>query len=581
MRNNFKIMLKRKISLIFILFGSINFIFAQDIPQHISYSRIYDFIDEMANEGWIELNSVVKPYSRTFISDKLIQINSSIEKLNKRQQSEVRFFLEEYALEQNRLPEFDFSLSEGETHRLDGIPPIFTYNDSLLRARVQPILGMHIYSNSQGQIYHRWFGADFQAMLGKNVSVYGSLRDNSFEASKSNLNPRLSSPHYLTQFNGYEYKEPNDFSDSRGGIKLSFKWGSIGLMKDNVVWGDSYNGSNIISGRTPSFPMINLKIKPAKWFELNYIHGWLVSNVVDSARFYVENDIKKWYRNHNKFIAANMFTFTPVSKLNISFGNSIIYAEDNVQPAYLIPIAFYKSMDHTLTKGIATENQNSQLFFNISSRNIKHVHLYSSLFFDEIKLNRFQSSVAENNPFSLKIGGKISNFPIQNISVIAEYTRTNIINYKHSISALTYASNSYNLGHYLGDNSQEIYASIIFKPIRGLDLSVYYLQAKHGNEYDYLRRSSDGNIREIISQPFMNDVIWTNETIGFKALYEVMNNTYAIVNIDLSNIQARDAVSDPIGGELRMTQQEVLNYFTPQFLRGKNTNITVGLSFGF
>lgn len=44
-----------------IVFLSVNLSFAQDIPQHISYTRIYDFIDELANDGFIELNSVIKP----------------------------------------------------------------------------------------------------------------------------------------------------------------------------------------------------------------------------------------------------------------------------------------------------------------------------------------------------------------------------------------------------------------------------------------------------------------------------------------------------------------------------------------
>ncbi|MFV0392450.1 MAG: hypothetical protein ACK5KP_11325 [Paludibacteraceae bacterium] len=575
----------------FLLFTSlliVNHVTSQDIPQHISYSRIYDFMDELANDGIIEINSVVKPYSRNFIAEKLTQAIAQDTVLNLRQKREIEFFLEEFSLEQNRLPEHEFSILQREKTGISLIPPVYHYRDSMFRARIQPILGMNIYSNSRGNITQRWYGVDFQAMIGKHVSVYGSLRDISF-AGKSKLEEyansttfqRLSEPTYLTNFPGYQYKEPSDFSDSRGGIKLGWNWGSVGLVKDNIVWGDNYNGSNVISGRVPSFPMITLNLKPAKWFEMNYIHGWLTSNVVDSAKFYIENDVKKWYRNHNKFIAANMFTFIPVSKLNISFGNSIIYAEDNVQPGYLVPIAFYKSIDHQQTKGIATENQNSQLFFNISSRNIKHLHLYSSVFVDEIKFSRFQSSSAEKNPISFKLGGKITNFPIENLNVTTEFTRTNIINYKHSIEAITYASNSYSLGHYLGDNAQEFYASIGYKPVRGLDLTVFYLDAKHGNEYNFARRGEDANIRRIISQPSLGDIIWSNKTFGFKALYEIFQNGYAVVNIENSDIQGHDAENEAITGERRMAAQETLNYFTPPFLQGNNTTITLGFSFGF
>ncbi|MBP1662966.1 MAG: hypothetical protein H6Q19_106 [Bacteroidetes bacterium] len=568
-------MVKKTILILNILFIAV-ISFAQNIPQHISYTRIYDFVDELANDGFFELNSAVKPYSRLFITEKLLESKRYEEKLNERQKRELYFFLEDYAPEQDRLPEFEFPLIENENFRLDLYPPIFNYKDTLFRARIQPILGMNIYSNKQGRITQRWFGIDFQSMIGKNLSIYGSLRDISFSGG------RLSEPSYLTNFPGFEYKEPSDFSDSRGGITYGWKWGSIGLIKDNIVWGDNYNGSNILSGRVPSFPMINFSVKPACWFEMNYIHGWLVSNVVDSSHYYVENGVKKWYRNHNKFIAANIFTLTPFRNFNFSFGNSIIYAENNVQPGYLLPVAFYKSIDHTMTKGIATENQNSQMFFNISSRNIRHLHLFSSVFIDEMKFSRFKPSSAEKNPISLKLGAKVNNFLIDNTNFTAEYTRTNIINYKHSIDVLTWASNDYNLGHYLGDNTQEIYLSAGYKPMRGLDINLSYLNAKHGNEYNYLRRENNqAVINDIISQPSPGDVIWKNQTLGLKLVYELFNNGYAVINVENSNIQGFDAQSEPITGERRMTAKEVLNYYTPVFLQGKNTTLTVGFSLGF
>lgn len=555
--------------------------YTQDIPQHIDYTRIYDFIDELATDGYFELNSVIKPYSRQIIAQKLKIAQSKEEYMNKRQRDELYFFLDEFALENDSLPIHTMPLYEGKNSSIGLVPPIFQYRKQMFKARIQPILGMHIYKNQIGQINHRWFGADFQATIGKHLSIYGSLRDNSFSTADS-ISPRLSNPTYLTTFNGYEYKEPNDFSDSRGGIKLSWDWGSIGLIKDNVVWGDNYHGANILGGRTPSFPMFTMRVKPAAWFELNFIHGWLVSNVVDSARFYVENGTKRWYRNHNKYISANMFTLSPIPYLYLSFGNSIIYAEDNVQPAYLLPISFFKSIDHTLTKGIGTENQNSQLFINISSRNIDHIHLYASAFVDEMKMNRFSPSSKEKNPISYKIGTKISNLWIKNYHLTMEYTRTNIINYKHSIDAITYASNNYGLGHYLGDNAEEFFTQLTIKPIRGLDISLQYLNARHGNEYEYIRRIGKTNIiKSIISQPSLGDIIWRNQTIGLKALYEISQNIYALVNIENSNIEGIDATSSPITGEKRMTAKEVLEYYTPEFLRGKNTTVTIGLSFGF
>jgi len=552
------------------------FLSAQDIPEHISYTRIYDYLDELATDNIIELNSVAKPYARTFIAEKLLQAQSKKDKLNKRQRDELRFFLNEYALEQDKLPSTNLTISRNENLTFAGIQPALSYRDSLFRVKITPLLGMHITRNSNGTITKRWYGAEFQAMFGKHLSVYGSLRDISVDG------PLLARPGYLNDFPGYEYKESasgGDFSDSRGGIKYAWKWGSIGLVKDNVIWGDNYHGSNILSGRAPSFPMLTLHLKPAKWFEMQYFHGWLVSDIIDSTRYYMDNLGAKHYRMKNKFIAANMFTFTPVDKLNLSIGNSIIYAEDNVQPGYFIPIAFYKSIDHTLTKGLNLENQNSQVFLNFSSRNIKHLHLFTSVYADEISWGRFAPNSEQRNPISYKIGADVSNFPIENLSVVAEFTNTNIINYKHSIPALTWASNGYNLGNYLGDNSREIYLAMRYKPIRGLDLNLSYINAKHGNEYNYVR---DGHaVDKIISQPSLGDITWSNKTVTFNAQYEVFSHAYAIVNVAYSNIQGYNLTSTPIVGEVRKTAQGYLDLFTPDFLQGKNTTVTIGFSLGF
>jgi len=576
-------MKKSVLSLLFILF--VFAVHSQDIPEHISYTRIYDYLDELATDGIIELNSATKPYSRSFIAEKLLEAQNE-KGLNKRQQDELRFFLNEFALEQNKLPETMLTLARNSQLTLAFLQPAFNYGDDNFRARISPILGMHIYSNQNGIITKRWYGADFQAMIGKNLSIYGSLRDMQVDGTRLTNLPvsgsLLARPSYLNDFPGYEYKESNlggDFSDSRGGIKYAWNWGSIGLVKDNVIWGDNYHGSNILSGRTPSFPMLTLHLKPAKWFEMQYFHGWLVSNVLDSTRYYLDNLNAKHYRMTNKFIAANLFTFTPVRNLNLSIGNSIIYAEDNVQPAYFIPIAFYKSIDHTLTKGLGLENQNSQVFLNLSSRNIKHLHLFTSVYADEITWGRFLPSSAEKNPISYKVGAELTNFPVDNFSLIGEFTRTNIINYKHSIPAITWASNGYNLGSYLDDNSQEIYVALRYKPVRGLDLSLSYMDAKHGNEYDYVR---DGHaISKIISQPSLGEITWSNQTIGFNAQYEVVNNVYAIINVTYSDIRGYDITSTPIVGEVVKNAQGYLNLFTPAYLQGKNTTIMLGFSFGF
>ena len=569
-------------------FFTIFTVYSQSVPQDISYTRIYDFVDELAIDGVIDISSVVKPYTREFIAQKLLEASRKKSLLTKRQRDDLDFFLNDYALECDTLPKSHLKLVQNQNWNVAFVQPAVNYKDDSFKFRVSPLLGINILSNDNGIIVKRWFGADMQMTIVNHISVYGSLRDNSFNGNYLNNLPanaaRLSKPSYLNNLPGCEYKEAEyggDFSDVKGGIKLFANWGSIGLIKDNIIWGDNYHGSNIISGRAPSFPMISLNLKPVSWFELNYIHGWLVSNVIDSTYYYVENynngTEKKYYRPANKFIAANMLTFTPIKKLNISLGNSIIYSERNVQAAYFIPIAFYKSIDHLLTKGLGVENQNSQMFANISSRNIKHLHLYGSLFIDEFSLERLKPDNPENNPISYKIGMNFSNFPFKNISFIGEFTRSNIITYKHSIETLTWASNGYNLGHYLGDNSQEIYVALNYKPVRSLNINLSYTNAIHGNEYEYIRKQ----IEETIAQVPLKDITWRNEIIGLEALYEIWNNAYATFSVEYNNARGYDITSPTISSEVRKDAQGYLDMYTPAFYQGENITFAIGLGFGF
>ncbi len=581
-----------------LMIGAITFttLSAQHINQHITYTQIYDFIDELATDGYIQVNSAVRPYTRDFIAQKLEEASHCQETMSKRQRSDLAFYLNDYAVERDTLPKAYVHWTDKKNFDLALVQPAFHYQNKLFKCRIVPLLGMDIIANQKGGIAKRWYGADLQMDIANHLSVYASLRDNSFNGkwmlrdkyfptdNSKMYGARIAMSQYLNNLPGCEYKEATyggDYSDMRGGIVAYCKWGSIGLVKDNIVWGDSYKSANIFSGRAPSFPMITLNLKPVKWFELNYIHAWLVSNVLDTTHYYVENEgtpqEKIHYRPHNKFLAANMLTFTPIPKLNLSVGNAIVYAENNVQPAYFIPIAFYKSIDHFMTKGLRVENQNSQLFINLSSRNIPHLHLFASFYVDEIKFSRFKPSNPQTNPISYKAGFNLTNWPLKNLSLVGEYTRNQIICYKHSIETLSWKSNGYVLGHYLGDNSQEIYVSLRYRPIRGLYFDLSYTNAIKGNDYDYLRT----DILNIISQKALKDIIWKEDKVELNAIYEVFNNCYARINIAYNNACAAEPTSESIVGENRMTAQQTLDKFSPLFYQGQNFTITCGLNFGF
>ena len=313
--------------------------------------------------------------------------------------------------------------------------------------------------------------------------------------------------------------------------------------------------------------MFTIQITPCKWFQFDYFHAWLVSNVIDSTYWYSEQQTatgtEREYRPANKFMAANMFTFMPCKYIQFSFGNSIIYAERNVQAAYFIPIAFYKSLDHLLTKGLHTENQNSQAFASISVRPTDHLRLYGSFYIDEFKLSRLKKSDPQHNLYSYLVGFNWSGWPVKGLALRGEFVRSNIATYAHSIQVLEYTSNSYQMGHYMGANSQSIFVQLAYRPTRSLRLTLDYTRDTKYTAYDYIR----GDIKTIISQKPFDQVIWNNDIVNFKAIYEVFNNCYAHVDLSYNYARAEKA--------------EDLAKYSPDYLQGKKFTFTCGLSFGF
>ena len=606
--------MKKLFVILFVMAGGLLSV-AQNIPVPLTQVHIYDFIDELITDGVITHQTAVRPYTRKQVANMLTEAQSADSLLNNRQKKDLAFYLNEFALECDTMVNNFVQFTDHSTYNISLADPQFSYRtkDSMFKLRLRPILGADVTASNKGVILHRWYGAELQMDIANHLSIWGSLRDNSWSGdwlSKkyySDDNARMYGAriHYgasqtqpaLTPLAGIQYKEASyggDFSDSKGGINLYSWWGSIGLQRENIQWGAAYHSSNILSGRAPAVPMITLQLTPCDWFQFDYFHAWLVSNLIDSTYYYSENTTKdgvqvKEYRPMNKFMAANMLTFTPIKQLSISVGNSVIYSERNIQAAYLIPIAFYKSLDHLLTKGIATQNQNSQVFASLSVRPVKHLHLYGSFYLDEFSLSRLKPSNKEKNPISYLVGFNWSGWPVKGLSLKGEFMRSYIACYTHSIESLTWQSNSYDMGHYLGDNAQSIHAELSYRPIRGMIIKMSYTNDTKYNSYAYLRNYRngsevirDGGISQTISQKPFDQAIFRNETIQLTGMYEVHPNMFLSLSVDYNHARGFDNLNpNAIPSEYIGDAQYYLNKYMPLYQQGKNLMVSAAFSFGF
>jgi hypothetical protein len=508
-------------------------------------------LDELAIDRIISLNSVAKPYSRDFMAYKLSEALKRDSLLSTRQKREVLFYLGDFSQDRGCLPAAgskDGGLRMEK--RLFCYDPIrFNVNGKGFFLSVRPVGGYTQYYNNNGAFYSATAGTGLIASLGKHFACAASI-------SRTFENCILSEPNYFTSQPGGKWYKNADGSGSfiewTGQFTWSWKWGSLGVYKDHFLWGDGYHGASYFSGKAPAFPFVKLHVKPAKWIEFTYLHAWLDNSVED---FTAVNEISQFpvASSISKHIAANLLTLTPWRGFDFSFGNSIVY-DGSVQLAYLTPVFFYKSVDHTLS-ATSIDNENSQFFIDISSRQIKHLRLFLSLYVDEFKTSRIWTK-GEHNFLSWKGGMCLSNFPFRNISLTVEGTRTLPSTYQHYIPTVTFASDGYNLGNYLRDNSQEIYVALGYKPISRLSLTLRYLFAEHGDEFQY------GLVPYPTKLPVLQNISWQDEVIGLNATYSLLNGMAVFVDCQYSGMK----------GDVR---------FAPQVLWGTTQTMSAGLKVGF
>ena len=161
--------LHTRLLLLIILAGFSHVSKAQYVPTHLSNQGIYIFLDELASEHHIDLNSLVKPYGRMAIAGLLQEADSARSEMAPRMQAELDFYLKDYRKELDEPGQPAASWlwqKKNGNKRFD----MFYYRDTLFQITVNPILGSDFWSNSNETFYHWWNGVEAWSMWGDSDS---------------------------------------------------------------------------------------------------------------------------------------------------------------------------------------------------------------------------------------------------------------------------------------------------------------------------------------------------------------------------------------------------------------------------
>lgn len=441
-------------------------------------SDIYNYLERMFINGIINFHSEIKPVSRTEIAKQLFIIEKNVAQISAADKEELQFYKAEYFDEFNRLENDTLRVKRLEYFEKGaaGRFRFFTYNDNRFSFFADPVFGYSVSSVSDEILAHRWNGLQIFGYYDNNWGFDLNFRDND-ESGKHIDFLKTNSP--LTGNNiSKQSKENLQYTELRGGISYTWNSGALTAGKDFFNIGSGNEGQLIISSKAPSFPFIRFDFYPVDWLRFIYFHGWLKSGIPDSSsirKTLVEG--RPAISPVSKFIALHMISFYPNENISISIGESIVYSE-SPEPLYFIPVMFFRLADHYLSSKESNSGANAQLFADFSYRfSSIRSKFYATLFVDELSL---EALTGGNNLSAIgyTIGATISDPLFIGSSLNIEYSRLNPFVYMNSNDANLFTNNGYQLGHWIGSNSDIFsmnYSQKIIQPL-SVKISGWYFR---------------------------------------------------------------------------------------------------------
>ncbi len=487
--------IKTTVILFWIFIISVSSLKAQIVYEPL-YNDVYSFLDRLSIKGIIEYDDLVKPLTRKYIAEKLIEAESKFQMLNNLEKEELEFYKKDYFLEiqgfdkKNEDKKFLSFFGKDSAGRFR----FFSYSDKTFKLNASPIIGYQMSFPGRDRNIHSWMGLSAYGYFSDNIGISMDFRTNNEHGSSVDIKKNFTSETGIIPVVYYPGNDI-DYSEVKSMVSFDWDWGSAVVAKDFIEYGYAKSGNLVLSNKAPSFPYIRLQLNPVDWFKFYYFHAFLSSNVIDSA------NLEQYKRDIyiNKYFAWHSFVFTPLKGLDISVGESVIYS-DKLEFVYLMPFMFYYYADDFLSnRHNKPGDANSQIFLSVSSRDhLKNTHLYGTLFIDELTLQGLNGTLfvdgqtlinsVNNKDLRTQLGYTLGlssvDFPFDNLTFTTEYTRINPFVYGHHDPAQTYTNSSYLMGDWIGQNSDLVYLELNYRFLRGFQATAWgeYIR-KGSNDY--------------------------------------------------------------------------------------------------
>ncbi len=473
-----------------LIFFSIGLNLKAQVENVNIYHPVYDYLLRMETKGLLPNFSLSDiPLQRYEISDALrnIQIKESI--LSESEKSVLKSFLGEFEITPGASTVVFYSKSDSNQIFFDGLFSsrdkfIYRYADSSNAFNLLPLVSFeYILRNYQsktenamlGNLGFRLYGT-IDNTLGYYLQVTNGVRI-AGEKSVALEDSRL---RYNVKF--ADLNSDFDFAESH--INYKNKWFFLSIGRENRKLGAGISNRLILSDNAPPHDQLSAGVK-FRSFSYKYTHHSLLGVHETRSEFGPDAVIP------SKYAATHRFAIRPEWG-EIAFWEHVIYSGRYPDLAYLNPLSFFKSLEHSLH-----DRDNSLMGLDATFRFLDNIQFKGTFLLDDIIFSEIGNGYWANK--TAVSAGLIISF-IDNLDISMEYTRVEPYTYSHFRYQNSFTNDSLLYGSYLQPNSDEFAILMQYWPGFRYPVKVRFSYRQHGaNVY-----SGDGKLlKNVGSDPFI------------------------------------------------------------------------------
>jgi len=249
-------------------------------------------------------------------------------------------------------------------------------------------------------------------------------------------------------------------------LRADLGWFDLQFGREHARIGTGYSDRLLLSDNAPVFDALKIDFHH-KWFRFTFLHGSLVNDSTLAS---------EW--DLNKYLAMHRAQFSIGNLVNIGLSEMIIYQRRTLEFAYLNPINFYKSSEHSLK-----DRDNAFVSVDVEVFPMDRYKLYGTWLIDDIDFSKMGTGWW-GNEFGWQGGVYVAEIAgVPDVDAVIEYTRLEPYVYSNRIAGNNYTHRSIGLGHHLNPNSDEWLMELSYQQSSRVRAWLSFAYERHGENF--------------------------------------------------------------------------------------------------